>query len=98
MAFEIVRKKRFLTKLTRTLEFLEGEWGINVAYAYLVCIDKKVDNLKKHPYTGAPSGIKSTRSLHITKHSRIFYKVTNSKVIILNLYDTRKKTYRSPVG
>lgn len=96
MAFEIVRKKRFLSKLTRTLDFLQKKWGNEVAIEFLDNIDKKVDILRDHPYIGALSGIKNTRSLNITKHNRIFYKIVKNKVIIINLYDTRKRTYRPP--
>ena len=96
MAYEIIRKKRFLNKLTHVLAFLEKEWGRNVAIAFLYNIDSKVNALKRNPSVGALSGIRNTRSLHVTGHNRIFYKVVKNKVIILNLYDTRKRTYRAP--
>ncbi len=96
MAYEIVRKKRYLNKLIKVLDFLHKEWGYKAAFDFLDIIDKRVDALKHHPYIGALSGIRNTRSLHATKHNRIFYKVVKNKVIIINLYDTRKKTYRPP--
>ena len=96
MAYEIIRKKRFLNKLTQVLAFLEKEWDRNVAIDFLDNIDSKVDTLRQNPYIGASSGIRNTRSLHVTGHNRIFYKVVKNKVVIINLYDTRKKTYRSP--
>ena len=97
MAYEIVRKKRFLNKLTYLLEYLEHEWGDKVAFDFLNNIDNKVDTQKVHPYIGALTGIRNTRSIHITKHNRLFYKIVGNKVIIINLYNTSKRTYRPPV-
>jgi len=31
MAYQIIQKKRFINKLTKLLNYLEGEWGFNVA-------------------------------------------------------------------
>jgi hypothetical protein len=43
MAHQIIRKKRFLNKLTHVLAFLEKEWGKKVAIDFLSTIDDKVD-------------------------------------------------------
>jgi len=91
MAYEIVKKKRFLNKLTKVLSFLEKEWGHKVAENFLDRTDKKIELIRLFPYIGLPSGVRDTRSLLVTKHNRLFYRVKNGKVIIMNLYDTRKK-------
>lgn len=97
MAYQIVKKKRFLNKLIKVLTFLEKEWGHNVATAFLEKTDSRIELLSFSPFTGAPSGIRDTRSLLVTKHNRIFYKIVDNKVIVLNLYDTRKKYYQDKI-
>ena len=96
MAYEIVRKKRFLNKLTQVLEFLQHEWGNESACNFLEIIDGKVESLSNNPYIGAFTGVRETRSLYITKHNRIFYKIVDDKIFILNMYDARKRTYLPP--
>lgn len=91
MAYEIVFKKRFSSKLLNVLEYLEREWNAKVASAFLDIIDRRIDSLKSHPHIGALTSIRDVRSIHVTKHNRIYYKVVDKKVILLNLYDTRKK-------
>jgi plasmid stabilization system protein ParE len=96
MAYKIERKKRYIGKLERLLQYLEEEYGVAVAIGFLQTVERKVLALKHHPYIGASSGIKNARSLHVTMHNRLFYKVVGNKVILLNLYDTRTRTYKKP--
>jgi hypothetical protein len=53
--------------------------------------------LPKQPQVGAPSSkIKDIRGLLITRHNRMYYKIKEDKVIILNMYDTRMNPKKNP--
>jgi plasmid stabilization system protein ParE len=93
MAHEIVFKKRFLNKLVHVLTYLESKWGKNMADEFLVKVDLKIQALSSHPYIGSPTKINNVRGVLITKHNRMYYKVTNNKIVIINLFDTRRKNY-----
>lgn len=90
MAYEILRKKCFLNKLIRILDFLQNEWGNKSAVDFLTIIDKKIDILRLPPNIEALCGISDIRSFGITKHNRLFYRIIKNKVVIINIYDTRK--------
>ncbi|MBZ0099988.1 MAG: type II toxin-antitoxin system RelE/ParE family toxin [Taibaiella sp.] len=95
MAYKVVVKKRFITKLSRILKYLEMEWGEKVALEFAKKVDARIDSLEHHPYIGAPTNKHAdTRGLYITKHNRLFYKIKGKAVVVLNIYDTRQKHYR----
>ena len=91
MAYEIIINKRFTNKLLNVLDYLEKEWGSKVAHAFLDTIYTRIYVLQAHPYIGSLTSMHNVRSTLITKHNRLYYRVANNKIIILNLYDTRKR-------
>jgi plasmid stabilization system protein ParE len=98
MAYEIVLKKRFTNKLVKLLAYLEKEWSHKVAASFLQKIDLRIKQLSGQPLTGISSTVlKDVRSVFITRYNRVYYKVKDNKVIVLNMYDTRmnpkKKKY-----
>ncbi len=97
MAYEIVVKKRFTNKVQKVLAYLEKEWSYKAAGEFLLKIDRRIDLLAKQPYIGAPSSkVKDIRGLLITRHNRIYYKISGNKVTILNMYDTRINPKKNP--
>jgi plasmid stabilization system protein ParE len=98
MAHQIILKKRFTNKLVKLLEYLEKNWSHQVAATFLKKIDHRIHQLSGQPLTGVSSSvIREVRSVFITRHNRLYYKVKGKKVIVLNMYDTRmnpkKKKY-----
>lgn len=94
MAYEVIYKDAFLEKVQHISSYLEKEWGLLAAQNFIHKIDKRIESLKKHPFIGAPSKkLKGCRGLHITKHNRLFYKIDGKTIIILNIYDTRRRNY-----
>ncbi len=97
MAYQIIVKKRFTNKLQKALTYLEKEWSHKVAADFLLKIDRRIELLTKQPTIGAPSTrIKDVRGLLVTRHNRIYYKIKDNKVIILNMYDTRIDPKKNP--
>ena len=97
MAYEIIVKTRFVNKIHKILSYLEKEWSHKVAEEFLLKIDRRIDLLTKQPEVGAPSEkIKNVRGLLITRHNRLYYKIKNDKVILLNIYDTRMNPDKNP--
>jgi plasmid stabilization system protein ParE len=97
MAYQIVVKKRFTNKVQKVLAYLEKEWSHKVAEEFLIKIDRRINQLTKQPHLGVSSSkIKDVRGLLITRHNRMYYKIKDDKVIILNMYDTRINPKRNP--
>lgn len=90
MAYEIIYKKRFSNKLFKLLDYLRSDWGKPVAEKFIIELQKRLSTLSEQPYIGVPSiAVKPVRSILITKHNRIFYRIKRNEIEVLNMYDTR---------
>ncbi len=90
MAYEIIYTKRFSHKLFKLLDYLRSEWGEPVADKFIIELKNRLRTLSEHPFIGTPSlVIQPVRSILITKHSRIFYRIKGNQIEIINMYDTR---------
>ena len=90
MAYEIIYKKRFVQKLFILLDHLNSNWSKGVADKFINELQKRLSTLLKQPYIGAPSTVvKSIRSILITKHNRIYYRIKGNQIEVVNMYDLR---------
>ena len=89
MAYEVVINKRFSNKLILVLNYLHNYFGERIANEFQDKVLIRINMLQLNPFIGAPTGIASVRSTLISKHNRMYYRLKNNTVIILNLYDTR---------
>ena len=97
MAYQIIVKKRFTNRVQKVLTYLEKEWSHKVAVEFLLKIDRRIDLLARQPHVGVLSSkVKNIRGLLITRHNRLYYKIKDNKVIILNMYDTRINPKKNP--
>jgi plasmid stabilization system protein ParE len=97
MAYEIIVKKRFTNKVTKLLIYLEKQWGEAVAQKFLQKLDRQIERIHLHPHTGIQvKNFKQTHSVLVTKHNRMFYRIKNNTVEIINMYDTRRDPKKNP--
>jgi plasmid stabilization system protein ParE len=96
MALKIVIKKRFYNSLKKLSVYLDNEWGTNYTDKYLIAVYKKIESISEYPFSGVLTPIKNTRSILAGKHNRIYYRVEKTKIIILNIRDTRRNPAKNP--
>jgi plasmid stabilization system protein ParE len=97
MAYKIIVKKRFTNKLIKLLYYLEAEWDKTVADRFVSKLEKRLDNLSKQPFTGIESEyFKNVRSVLITKHNRVYYRIKETTIEVVNMYDTRMHPKANP--
>jgi len=71
--------------------------GQKTATEFLSKLDTRIHILKEQPFIGKPSAKKpEIRTILITRHNRLYYKVSNKAIIILNMYDTRRNPQKNP--
>jgi len=71
--------------------------GQKTATEFLSKLDTRIHTLKEQPFIGKPSAKKpEIRTILITRHNRLYYKVSNKAIIILNMYDTRRNPQKNP--
>jgi plasmid stabilization system protein ParE len=97
MAYTIIVKKRFTRKVTLLLQYLEKKWGRKTAAEFENNLHKRIQQLALQPWMGIPSEkIAQVRSILITKHNRLYYRVSSNSIEIINLYDTRRSPKKNP--
>lgn len=90
MEYKIIIKIRFRKKVVRLLEYLEAEWGKTVADNFNKELNKRITTLSVQPFIGILcEKVSGVRSILITKHNRVYYRINESTIEILNMYDTR---------
>lgn len=96
MAYKAIYKKRFINKLDKLLEYLHKEWQAEVANDFIEKLKSRIESIKLNPNIGSQSNLKHTRSILITKHNRLYYRIEKDKLVIINLIDTRRNPKNHP--
>ncbi len=90
MVHQIIFKKRFQNKLENLLIYIEEQFGLLVAKKLAEELDKKLITLQHYPSIGQQStSHKNVRSILVGNHNRLYYRIEEDKLIVLNMYDTR---------
>jgi RimJ/RimL family protein N-acetyltransferase/plasmid stabilization system protein ParE len=99
MAFKIVYRKRFNKQLSALLVYLETEWNAVVADEFVDILLFKLATLANQPNLGIRSSkLQDARSILITKHNRLIYKLKGNTLIVLNLSDTRRNPKKTNIS
>jgi len=91
MALKIGWTANALEDYRQVVDYLLREWTLKVAADFVNILEKRVDNLSSFPNIGIAS-LKdpSIRSIIITKHNKLYYRISPGKVEILDIFDTRQ--------
>ena len=92
MGLKIVAKKRFLNNFKKITAYLKQDFGKSVADDFNKIVLNKLDLIAVKPNIGTNTAIKNTKSVLAGKgfQNRIYYRVEENKLIILNLKDIRR--------
>ena len=83
MVKSIIWTKRAGDKFSSMLEYLESDWGSNVAQNFAVRTVSIIELLSKNPVLGfveVPE--KGIRGFTLTKHNLVFYRVADNKSLL----------------
>jgi plasmid stabilization system protein ParE len=90
MAKKVVWTKRANNKFNKIIDYLEQEWGSNVAINFVRRVYDIIDLISRQPEVGTlENQEKEIRGFLLTKHNRLFYRVTKKEIVLLNFFDTR---------
>ena len=91
MALEIYWTKRADKKFDRILEYLQIEWGENVAKAFTKKVYEFLDILSEFPEIGTIENKENgIHGFTIIKQVNLFYRISGDKIILLNFLDNRQ--------
>lgn len=95
MARKVVWTPRAAAKFTTIVEYLEIEWSEAVTERFVKKTFSIIDLIADQPELGTlESRDKQISGFLLTKHNRLFYRVTDKEIILLNFFDTRSGTKR----
>lgn len=98
MAWMIVWTKDAEEKFDKIVSFLENEYSPKTAERFVKRINVKIDLLKLYPEIGRPSQkVKGVRMLNIHKHYRMFYRVKDNYVVIIDFFNTKQDPKKKSV-
>ena len=97
MALKIITKKRYQNNLKKVISYLITNWNKEVAENFLRLLFEKYELLSTMPNIGVPVvSKKKIRSILITKHNKVYYRVERGHLIIINIIDTRRNPKTNP--
>lgn len=91
MAHEIVWTDSAVKDYNGVIDFLIQNWSVDVASEFVDITSKKIHTISLQPLIGVSSKIgNDIRSILLTKHNRLYYKIFPLQIRILNIFDTRQ--------
>ncbi len=96
MAQKVIYRKLFINKLDRLLSYLEKEWGQQFASRFIDKLEEKIELIKKHPEVGSITVFENMRSILITKQNKVYYRVNQRNIELINMIDTRRNPKKNP--
>ena len=92
MAKKIIWTKRANKRFNKITDYLQKEWGEKVTENFVVRGYDVIELLSEYPNMGTlENSKKAIRGFLITKHNRLFYRVTEKELVLLNFFDTRQR-------
>jgi addiction module RelE/StbE family toxin len=89
MAAEIRWSDNARKDYKNVVDYLLQDWNEDIALRFIELLEYKIQSIAKHPYTGFPSPkFPDIRSISITKHNRLYYKISKDWLEIVNIFDT----------
>lgn len=91
MAYKIVWTDAAIEDYQNVVEYLFNNWSYEIVLAFIDITKEKIHTISLQPSLGILSEIDNNiRSVLLTKHNRLFYKIYPSRIDLLNILDTRQ--------
>lgn len=91
MAYKIEWTENAKQDLFKIIEYLVEEWSVEVAENFVDKLDSILELLANSPFIGTASNKKKgVRQILVTRHNRLFYRIIDDKIVLLDFFDTRQ--------
>ena len=96
MAYQIVVTENFVASVANTVHWLETEWPSQSALKFEKTLKAVIERISKNPGIGKISTyFENIRSLLVTRHNRIYYKIEGDTIFLLELFETKQSPLRN---
>ena len=90
MAKELIWTKRANVNFNKIIAYLENEWGEKVTENFVKKTYTILELLTDQPEIGTlEHQNKNIRGFPLSKHTRLFYRITDKEIIFINFFDSR---------
>lgn len=91
MAYKIEVTLKFEKSTAKTFQWLLKEWSERSAASFKVKVAEAIQRIGTLPKTGRISSrAKNIRSVPVTKHNRIYYRILKDKIQILDIIELKQ--------
>lgn len=90
MALQIIWTENALEDYKRVIDLID-EWSAEIAESFTETAQSRLETLSHYPFLGIASKSKvAVRSISLSKHNRLYYRITSSAIVVLDIFDTRQ--------
>ncbi len=91
MVLHIVISARAEKNLDKIIAYLEEEWSERVKQNFITKLSKTINQIAHSPLIfPASESKKNVRKCVVTKHTIVYYKVSNKEIEIITIQDSRQ--------
>lgn len=91
MALQVIWTENALKDYRKVIDYLLENWSVDIASGFIDTVESRLETLSVFPNIGIRS-IKENkiRAIIITPHNKLYYRLSDKSIEILNIFDTRK--------
>jgi plasmid stabilization system protein ParE len=98
MALQIKWTVSALSDYEQIIIYLAQEWSEAIAQKFIDIVRERLETLSHFPYLGiASEKVPFIRSILLTKHNRLYYRIQNTSIEILGIFDIRQDPEKNPL-
>ncbi len=95
MAHKIKLTEKFEKSAAKTSRWIERDWSLKSALEFDKKLRDIITQLSLNPNIERISRRQNIRSLRVTKHNRIYYSISKTQIIILDLFESKLNPKRN---
>ena len=96
MALPVIWTEDALEDYRQVVEYLLQEWSVGIAAKFIDTVESRLETLSVFPGIGVPSvKEEKVRAIVVTKHNKLYYRVTDKFIEVLNIFDTRQNPQKN---
>ncbi len=91
MALQVKWTENALEDYRLVVDYLLKVWSVDIAARFINIIESRLETLSVFPKIGIASLKEDrVRSIVVTKHNKLYYRVSEDCIEVLNIFDTRQ--------
>lgn len=96
MAYRLDFTEKFERTSAKTARWLKKEWSFNLAQEFRDKLAMAIEKVISNPFIGKKSArFEDIRSVLVTKHNRLYYRITGNTITFLELIELKQSPHRN---